>query len=178
MRQACKGTMDDAHALVSRAHRGALLVLARKSGEHSQGLTEASKKIGIAANWKKSLADLDVCRCITAKISEQSVAAFLANLQDEIDGKNARAKPSGIFCSRARGHWYRAVAKHGAVHSEVEDVAATEAGDEKEEQCCNDVEQQPVEKKWPSWWLCADTEEFVMSDGKQTWPDTGDEYEN
>ena len=76
--------LNDAHLLVAKLHREALLRMTCSADEHFQGLGVAARFLGLSSNWKRKARELDAVLGIVEKISEQSICKFLRELDDEL----------------------------------------------------------------------------------------------
>ena len=87
---------DDAHLMVARLHRIALLRLSRASGCHFQGLAMAAKHLQLSSNWKRKARELDATLGLVEKISPMSMQVWMGKLEDELLRVGARtARESG-----------------------------------------------------------------------------------
>ena len=69
--------LADAHLLIAKLHRSALLRLASSSGKHSQGLSMAARSMGMSSSWKRTSREMDADLGISEKITEASCVKWL-----------------------------------------------------------------------------------------------------
>ena len=74
----------DAHLLVAKLHRRALILGAAHAGRHFQGCGALGRHLRLASVWQKRLVAWDAALGLTEKITVQSVNAYLADLEGEI----------------------------------------------------------------------------------------------
>ena len=74
----------DAHLLIARLHRVALLRISARLGYKIQGLSIGANRLGLPSRWKRKCRDIDAALGLAEKISRESIDAFLADLDAEM----------------------------------------------------------------------------------------------
>ena len=74
----------DAHLLVAAVHRQALIRLSQIAGKKFQGLDMAGKALLLSPNWRRKLRNLDATLGLVEKITPESNARWLQDLELEL----------------------------------------------------------------------------------------------
>jgi hypothetical protein len=111
---------QDAHLLVAKLHREALLLLSSRAGRHFQGLGVGSRFLRLENGWIKKLTLLDAVLGLVEKISVASCAEYLDKLKEELEAKGI-GEPLGAndpIPSQAMSVSNESVDSDSALHSE------------------------------------------------------------